>query len=395
MRYRILPQDFRVEEIIRLPISREGPYTLYRVHKVARTTLEVQAEMAAALGCPPAAINFPALKDHQAVSDQCASVHAQGPAEARGSGWIAHRAGRSRRPLQSGDLRGNRFTVVLRDLAAEEGPALTAQLAHLAQAGLPNYFDDQRFGSYSPGQEWVGKTILRGDAEGALRAHLGQDMAGDPAPIAAFKAQVRERWGDWAGLFAAAPGPSNLRSVLVFLRDHPDGFRQALNLVTPRVLSLYLAAYQSLLWNRLAGRFLRQQAAPAAELGIAGELLPLYGELPGEVGAGLKETVVPLPHHRAAYAGAWTDLYARVLAEEGLRPDDLKARLLRRAYLGPGRRTLVLRPQETAALEEADDERFPGRRRLTVRFALPPGSYATLVLRVLDILCPSAESPAR
>jgi tRNA pseudouridine13 synthase len=384
MRYRILPADFRVEEIIRLPVSPDGPYTLYRVHKIARTTLEVRSALARALGCPPAAVNFPALKDRHAVADQYASAHCAGPAELRGDGWTAHRAGNARRPLHPGDLRGNRFTVLLRDLAAAEAPALAVRLERLAQAGLPNYFDEQRFGSYSPGQEWVGKTILRGEAAGALRAHLGQEMAGDPAPVLAFKAQVRERWGDWAYLFSVAPGPSNFRSVLVFLRDHPAGFRRALNLVTPRVLSLYLAAYQSLLWNRLVGRFLQERAGPTATIEIAGEKLPLYADLPAGLLAAWRDLFVPLPHHRAVYADPWGALFQQVLAEEGLQPADLKARLLRRAYLGRGKRALLLFPQEIAVLEEAADERFPGRRCLPVRFALPPGSYATLVLQVLE-----------
>lgn len=386
MRYRVLPADFRVEEIIRLPTSRGGSYTLYRVHKIARTTLQVKYALAQELGCPPAVVKFPALKDRHAVTDQYASVPCAGPAELCGKGWTARRAGRARRALRSGDLRGNRFTVVLRDLAADEVPYLAKRFEHLAQAGLPNYFDQQRFGSYSPGQEWIGKTILRADAEGALRAHLSQDMVGDPARVVAFKAEVREHWGDWDYLFSVAPSPSNFRSVLVFLRDHPTDFRRALNLVTPRVLSIYLAAYQSLLWNRLVGRFLREYADPVAELEIGGEMFPLYGSLPGDLLPAWRKLAVSLPHHRVDYSGEWAAFFRELLAAEALEQTRLKARLLRRAYVGKGKRALLLFPEETAVLEEAADERFAGQRRLTVRFTLPPGAYASLILRVLERL---------
>jgi len=385
MRYRVLAEDFQVEELIQLPQVAEGRYTLYRVHKVAHTTLEVQAGLAEALGCPPAAVNFPALKDRQALAEQYASVRLAGPEELRGEGWVARRVGYAPRPLRSGDLRGNRFTVVLRDLAPEEAAQLPSWLEDLAAAGLPNYLDEQRFGSYSPGQEWVGKIILRGDAAGALRAHLRQGMAGDPKEVLAFKQEVRARWGQWDALLGLAPRPSNFRSVLVFLRDHPSDWRRALNLVTPRLLSLYLAAYQSLLWNRMAGRFLRRHVGCPHEIEIAGEKLPLYGRPAADLLQEWRGLAVPMPHHRAAYAGEWQALFQQVLGEEGLQQGDLKARLLREAYLGPAKRSLLLFPQDAALLAEAPDERFPGRRQATLGFSLPPGSYATLVLRALEV----------
>ena len=112
--------------------------------------------------------------------------------------------------------------------------------------GLPNYFDRQRFGSYAPGQGFRGKKILERDAEGALRAYLSQPFGGDPP-------EVRGHWGEWELLFEAAPPTC---AVCSFLKDHPTDFRKALNLVTPRLLSLWLSAYQSFLWNRAAGRHL-------------------------------------------------------------------------------------------------------------------------------------------
>jgi tRNA pseudouridine13 synthase len=386
MRYQVIPEDFEVNEVLRQTQPGKGTHTLYRVRKVGRTTLQVQTAVAKALRCARSKVRFPALKDRLAVTWQHASLQGSGPEEIRGKGWSAKRIGRLGRHLRPTDIEGNRFTVVLRDLAMEDVPLVAARLEAIGHAGLPNYFDRQRFGSYSPGQEWIGRIILQRDAEAALRAHLSQPMTGDPKAVLAFKAQAREYWGNWDRLFQAAPRPSNFRSVLVFLRDHPEDYQHALNLVTPRILSIYLAAYQSLLWNRLVGRLLLQhlEACEDATIEIGGELLPLYRTLPEQWLQGWKELHVPLPHHRVAYNDSAQDiLFKAILDEENLKQSQLKARLLRRAYIGKGNRAMLLFPNDGKVLEAGPDERFAGRERLTIQFLLPRGSYATLVMRVL------------
>jgi tRNA pseudouridine13 synthase len=231
---------------------------------------------------------------------------------------------------------------------------------------------------------------LQRDAEGALRAYLAQPFVGDPAPVRKFKAFAAAHWGDWGALFEAAPRPSNFRSVLTYLRDHPTGdpaeramhHRKALNLITRRLLSIYLSAYQSLLWNRIAGRYLEAFGQPPRFIEIAGEQFPLYDEFPPQLDRGI---AIPLPNHRARYAGPdLAAIVARVLEEEGLGLDDLKARILKRAYLPKGKRALFLFPGDLSCSPSEPDERFSDRYKVTAAFIMPRGSYATLVLKALS-----------
>jgi tRNA pseudouridine13 synthase len=393
VRYKVCPEDFVVEERARLRLVPRGDFAVYRVRKRGVTTLGVQAQMARALGVGRSDVVFPALKDKDAVTVQHAAVRISRDAaspQLTGKGFEARFLGHSPCPLAPGDIAANRFQIVLRDLSAQDVARIRARSVQVTRSGLPNYFDEQRFGSLSPGEEHIAKRILQRDAEGALRAYLAQPFVGDPAPVRKFKAFTADHWGDWDALFEAAPRPSNFRSVLTYLRDHPTDdpeeramhHRKALNLITRRLLSIYLSAYQSLLWNRIAGRYLEAFGEPTRYVEIAGEQLPLYDEFPPRLD---RDVAIPLPNHRARYANPdLAAIVAQALEEEGFEIDDLKARILKRAYLSKGKRALFLFPEGFACSSSEPDERFSDRYRVTVAFILPRGSYATLVLKALS-----------
>ncbi|HDQ73781.1 MAG TPA: tRNA pseudouridine(13) synthase TruD [Chloroflexi bacterium] len=392
MRYKVQAEDFVVEEQMSLSLGEQGQFAVCRVRKKGVTTLSVQRQMARMLNVRQSAVNFPALKDKQAVAVQYAAVQGKAPDRIEGQGFEAECLGRTERPLTPADIVANRFTLVLRDLMEEEVASIRARVRQVAEFGLPNYFDRQRFGSLSPGQDHIAKLILQRDAEGAVRAYLSHLFVGDPRPVRKFKAFAARRWGDWDALFDAAPSPSNFRSVLTYLRDHPQPtetqWRKALNLINRRLLSIYLSAYQSLLWNRIVSRYLSDRLGePPAAIEIARETLALYHTLPDDFERAFERArEVPLPSHRARYSGPTLKAIAlHVFAEEGFVANDLKARILKKAYVYRGNRALLLFPHEIAILAEKPDELFPGKRQITMAFTLPRGSYATLLLKTLLI----------
>lgn len=391
MRLKVIPADFVVVEDAALHLQPDGRWAVYQVKKRNLTTLQVRRRLAQRLALSYDQVSFPALKDRRAHVVQYATLPVDRPDVVREDGFVARKIGLRRNPLASADLRGNRFKIHVRDLGQEEGQALARSLQRLAAKGLPNYFDRQRFGSFSPGWGFVGKAILQRDAEAALKAHFTRPFVGDPSRTLHFKERAAELWPAWAEIMDVAPAPSNYRSVLTYLIDHPEGFRRALDLVTPRLVSIYLSAYQSYLWNLIVSRYLEEKCnsadLPTGHIDLPGQRLVIPHACPREEGQDLAKMQVDLPSYRAGYAlPQLASIVHRTLQAEGFVLNDLKARILRRAYLYKGERHLMLYPGEveTAALEE--DDRFAGRYALWIGFSLPPGAYATMIIRVARAL---------
>ncbi len=373
------PEDFRVEELIDLPCG-PGPFGYFRVEKKGIPTMAAQILLAKKLGLPPKEVFFPALKDAYAVAIQYASVKGAGVDSVELPVLRAVKVGEGPRKLSTVDLRGNSFWLMVRDLGGDEAEGLGEEFQSLVVEGFPNYFDEQRFGSLGK-RGSPGKAILARDAEGALKFYLAEELSGDPEDVREFKRLAREHWGEWTFLLNRAPTPSNFRSVLTFLKDHPEKFRKALNLIPPRLLSLFLSAYQSLLWNRILARWIYLSFPEIANLEIAGEKFPVPVSVPEEFLPRLRHEKLALPHHRARYGDEWGELVREVLAEEKLSLRDLKARIVERAYLSKAERPIWCFPGELKLGKATDDEIFPGRKALEVSFVLPPGSYATLLVR--------------
>src|SRR5262249_49967612 len=72
----------------------------------------------------------------------------------------------------SHDTRGNRFTLVLRSLDRAEADRARSALEEVRAEGVPNYFDDQRFGSAGAGGEFVARLMVLERYEEALRLAL-------------------------------------------------------------------------------------------------------------------------------------------------------------------------------------------------------------------------------
>jgi len=382
MRIKSLVGDFQVEERIRLPEG-QGSHAYYRVEKTGKSTLAVRDEMAARLKVTPSALVFPALKDKAAVTIQYASVRKRGPQEISGSRYTARRIGWGTRALRPSDLDGNQFSVIVRKLTAKEAGLLGPKVEQLGVYGLINYFDDQRFGSHTKGG-FIGKEILKRDAERVVHMYLAEEMVGDRRDVREFKRLCASHWGQWGFLLHQAPRPSNYRSVITYLKDHPHEYRKATNLIKDRLLSIYLSGYQSWVWNQIVAAYVERDGELARAINLLGTRFPVIE--PGPETLALQKELVDLPRLTASYTGPFEQAAQAVFEKESLGLQEFKARILRRAYVTKGERPVAFLPTDVAVGAPSDDTQYPGRKQVTVEFTLGAGQYATLVLKTAAAL---------
>jgi tRNA pseudouridine13 synthase len=165
-----LNEDFIVTELpLQLPCG-EGEHLWLDVEKNGANTAFVAQQLAQAAGVQERDVGFAGLKDRYAVTRQWFSIYlpkGQANGETPDLTLLQHPEfkvlGQRRhvKKLRPGDLQGNHFRIVLRDLAG--GPdlaqAVEANLKAVAAQGVPNYFGAQRFG-HDGGNVAQGRAML-------------------------------------------------------------------------------------------------------------------------------------------------------------------------------------------------------------------------------------------
>ena len=171
--FRAEPEDFRVDELPLYEPKGEGGHTFVRVEKRLRTTEEVVRALARAAGVRAAEVGYAGRKDRLAVTTQWLSVPGLDPAaalELSVPGVAVLEALRHPHKLRTGQLRGNRFSCLLRDLADARCEIVRERLAGAAERGFPNHFGAQRFGREGDNVQ-RGLALLRGErVSGGRRA---------------------------------------------------------------------------------------------------------------------------------------------------------------------------------------------------------------------------------
>jgi tRNA pseudouridine13 synthase len=377
------PDDFQVDELTGFPVA-GGPFAVYLLEKRTLGTPEAIDQIVRKWKMPRSRISYGGLKDKHAVTRQYVTVHNGPRRELRTGQFSLTYLGQSTQPFTPHAISGNRFAIVIRDLSDKGANEAAERFTAASRDGVPNYFDDQRFGSVGESGEFIAGPWCRGDFERALWLVLADPHPDDRSEEKEQKRILREHWGRWPAAKAAL-APSNRRSIVTYLVDKPGDFRGAFARLRVDMRSLYLAAFQSHLWNELAAEYLRQTVGDAnlSQVRFKRGGLPFPLRLSDEQRAALLATQLPLPSSRLHLEpGPLMTLFESVLGRHGLALRELRVKYPRDSFFSKGDRPLISRPTETGC-EIAADELYPGKRKLSLRMVLARGCYATVVVKAI------------
>lgn len=245
-RFKQEPEDFIVDEVLGFDCSGEGEHLWLQIRKTGLSTSEVASRLARATGLRAADISWSGLKDRQGVCTQWFSLHSPGKDVMGLDGLVSDelclvQQQRNHKKLRRGSHQGNRFCIRLREVAPVAGVAeaaawqdLDKRLQTIAQAGVPNYFGEQRFGhaNLSHAEAWfTGNTRPRG--------RLERGMWLSAARSALFNAVLARRVaaGNWnqylagdvmnlngsGSVFVSTTDDASLPQRLLAMDIHPTG----------------------------------------------------------------------------------------------------------------------------------------------------------------------------
>ncbi|BHF59216.1 multisubstrate pseudouridine synthase 7 [Sparganum proliferum] len=288
-----------------------------------------------------------------------------------------------------GDLYGNRFSVAIRDVVADDG-VIHRAIMEWQKRGFINYFGLQRFGHSAHAQTFeIGKYLIKSDWEKAI------DLILKPTPLdLPAVRQVKEKYLETQDAKACGDNmPQCLEKTLLLGIARHGKTLAAIQTLPRNMRQLYTHSYQSLVWNRVTSRRISELGFKSDGKAISGDLFfpPLEStqkglrsvdsaselfyedavkessrpeefrlkrptvtpSIPSVVSSAsdgdvpsIYQVVLPLPGYDVIYpqneAGKW---YSEILEEDKLKLEDLRHKV--KDFALPGSyRHLVVKPED-------------------------------------------------
>ncbi len=369
-RIKQIPEDFIVEEITPdgkiLEIGNKGienknqeekEYVHFTLQKYNWDTMKAIKEISRRLGISHKRFGFAGTKDKRALTTQRVSLwnkKIEDLERVRIKDIKLKDFRYEDERINLGDLLGNRFTVVIRNLEYDEEiiRERISSLMNELKGQIPSFFGVQRFGTVRPITHLVGKEILKKNFKGAVMIYLSMEFEGEDEEVKEVRKTLRET-GDFRETLKNFPkhlGYENAMLNFLVKEREKENFIGALRKLPKKLRQMFIHAYQAYIFNKSLSEYIKR--------GIVVERLPLVG-----------------------YKTEIDEITSRILNEEGISQEDFRVDSMPELSSKGEYRNCFAIVENLEIINIRDDELNEGKKRLTIRFSLGKGNYATVFLR--------------
>ena len=400
VKLRQTPEDFLVTEL-------GGPkpvvgsemlgceHRLYLLEKRDLDTISLLARLSRHFNLPRRSFGLSGFKDRHAVTSQKVTLpigKGDGLPEEigdsvgdqsvglTGEGWRLTLLGGSEKKLRSGSHSANHFEITVRDITQQQLDGLPRRLEQAIIHGWPNWFDTQRFGS-AVGNRLPGTHIIAGEYEAAMRLHLTERNKSDRSDKRRDKKKMAESWPNISNLKVEhKPFRKPLKAIARAEKEGMEGEEMWLNayMALPYdIRGMWLSAWQSNEWNNILrsnlGDVFSVHLLHSVNIGIGGPLL--FPQAPsGKRGAPKRHLIADI-----------NDTLEELPETIQLPHSDLDLSEIDQ-YLSDHKRPMMIYSElySSEPLRDELNKKSKGKRwQITLSFELPPGAYATVLIKRL------------
>ncbi len=413
-RIKQLVEDFVVREITPegtiLPINAEqviksdnqiSEYTIFNLQKHDWDTHRLIRILSRRLKTSRKRISFAGTKDRRALTVQRMSAWKIPPErllELRIKDVKILNPVYADKPVKLGDLWGNNFTVIIRDIKESKmklDQAVTEFQEVVQQiGGLPNFFGHQRFGTLRPITHLVGKAFIQGNFKKAAEIYLTttSQLESKEATLARMELNETKNYKNALRNFPKGYKPE--LAMMNHLVKHPNDFINAFRKISKGLRLMFIHAFQSYIFNKFLSLRIKNGLSLKPIDGdivqTANGSVALFTENQNYTKANF---VAPLIGYELSLlpAGIAGNLFNEILEEEEVQPSMFRIKSYPEASSKGEYRPVTMPINDFQVLEINKDHLNDDKNMLRITFSLGKGSYATVLLRELmktDLVTP-------
>ncbi|KAM3173952.1 hypothetical protein ACTXT7_011536 [Hymenolepis weldensis] len=252
---------------------KKTPYCHFVLYKEGKDTMQALHIVGRMLKINSNSFNYAGTKDKRAITTQNVSIknisaRRLSTLNPRLNGIKLGNFSYTAVPIKLGDLYGNRFSIVIRDICAGDS-VIHRAIQDWQKHGFINYFGLQRFGHCADARTFdIGREIIRANWENAINLIL--TPTNSELPVVRQMKELYQKTQDAKA--CADDMPQCLEKTLLLGIVRYGKTLSALQTLPRNLRQLYAHSYQSLVWNKVASRRIR-------ELGVSEDGKALVGDL--------------------------------------------------------------------------------------------------------------------